>query len=147
MAGPLCEEPLWGVCYVLEAVAVPSVEDLPAAKDKPRDLEDGGLGHWAPTWGQTSGQLVVAMKIACRGAVLNAAPRLVQAMCRCELQCSMTRGGDPLGRLYGVISKRRGVIVKVSEWVSGWVGGWAPPYNGQSILCRLVAAWQVVCTV
>lgn len=89
LAGPLCAEPVQGVCYIVENVEVHEIED---ARSK---------------LGLIQGQVISAMKEACKQGFLDWSPRLFLAMYTCDIQAS----AEVLGRVYGVISKRKGKIV------------------------------------
>lgn len=69
-AGPMCEEPMMGVCFVIEDFAV-SAADTRAA---------------AAAYGPITGQVITAMKEGCRAAFQAGAPRLMQAMLECNLE-------------------------------------------------------------
>ena len=120
-AGPMCEEPMWGVAFVVDAVYVaPEISSGTAE---------------AKLHGFLSGQVMSAMRDACRRAfnvhgegrhnkadgpagTPTAFPsgieaRLVEAYFRCALQCSVEqRDGDQLGKMHSVLSKRRGRVVR-----------------------------------
>jgi ribosome assembly protein 1 len=53
-------------------------------------------------------------------AVQAASPRLVEALFACQLTCAAGRGGgssgEQLGRLYAVLSKRRGRVLAEDMW-------------------------------
>lgn len=55
-----------------------------------------------------SGQVMTAVKDACRQAVLKKKPRLVEAMYFCELNTPV----DSLSKMYGVVSRRRARVLK-----------------------------------
>jgi ribosome assembly protein 1 len=95
-SGPLCAEPLWGVAFIVERLAFKAMGD----------------GLQIPP--SASGQLIGLARDAMRVAVESSNPRLVEAMFRCELQCS--GGGGALGELYGVLSKRRGRVISEDMW-------------------------------
>lgn len=132
LAGPLCEEPMHGICFLLEewtnvatpstanginhqadlatsasessAIPIPPRDDLTAS---PSSLSTS-LGHSCPdhtpsspaildsssvgetggavsVYGPISGQLMSAMKEACRRALLAQPPRIMTAMYSCEI--------------------------------------------------------------
>ena len=84
LAGPLAEEPLHGVLFVLE------VRDAAAVN------------------GADAVELAAACRRACRVAFLTAEPRVVEPLCACELHC----GKDALGKMFGLLSKRRGRVLE-----------------------------------
>jgi len=94
LAGPISEEPMIGVGFVLESWSL---------------ADEGDSG-----WGPLSGQLVSAVKECCRRAFQKQPQRLVTAMYTCKIAVK----AEVLGKLYGVISKRRGQIVN-EELVEG----------------------------
>ncbi|KAJ9055744.1 Cytoplasmic GTPase/eEF2-like protein (ribosomal biogenesis) [Entomophthora muscae] len=85
-AGPLCGEPLVGTCCFVDSFTFADTPD--AARFN-------------------SGQLISTMKEACRSSFLAGAPRLMLAMYSCDIQAT----SEVLGRVYGVINKRRGKIL------------------------------------
>ncbi len=78
LAGPLCEEPLQGVCYSL----------LDWTPGEGADDEVGGAGgevNKGGVYGPFSGQLISAMKDGCRKALLIQPTRLMAAMYSCSI--------------------------------------------------------------
>ena len=90
LSGPLCEEPMMGVAFIVEEWEV--LEESEA--------ESG--------WGPLSGQLVSMVKECCREAFLRQPVRLMAAMYTCDISVK----AEVLGRMYSVVSKRRGKVVK-----------------------------------
>ncbi|GMJ00303.1 hypothetical protein like AT3G22980 [Hibiscus trionum] len=74
-AGPLCDEPMWGLAFLVEAYVYPLT--VQAGDSEPNQLSE--------QYGLFTGQIMTAVKEACRGAVLQRQPRLVEAMYFCEL--------------------------------------------------------------
>jgi ribosome assembly protein 1 len=107
-SGPLCGEPLWGVCFVVEEV----------------ELRGGGMAAPAPAPALPApfspGAAMSTMRDACRVAVLAGAPRLVEAFYSCQLTCAAGRGagssGEQLGRLYAVLARRRARVLGEDMW-------------------------------
>ncbi|KAK9695379.1 Cytoplasmic GTPase/eEF2-like protein (ribosomal biogenesis) [Basidiobolus ranarum] len=93
-AGPLCSEPMVGMCFFLEEFIVEKNED---------DDETTARSKL----GMVSGQIIYAMKEACRQGLLAWSPRLLLAMYSCEIQAQT----DVLGKVYAVLSRRRGKIL------------------------------------
>ena len=87
--GPLCSEPLRGVCIVVEEVKFIDCE-----------LKD--------IYGPFQGQIICAMQEVCKSAVLANSPRLAEGM----YECTCTTAQDNIGKLYSVITKRRGKIIE-----------------------------------
>uniref|UniRef100_A0A8C4TEJ3 Elongation factor-like 1 n=2 Tax=Erpetoichthys calabaricus TaxID=27687 RepID=A0A8C4TEJ3_ERPCA len=152
LSGPMCEEPLMGVCFIVEKwdmnlpLSQPSRDDYVNAnasvKLHSQGEQNGGEGNAearqsgdedckpiAPVseaspcsaaqkrktetagsdcYGPFSGQLIAAMKDACRYAFQVKPQRLMAAMYTCEIMAT----GEVLGRVYGVLSKREGRILQ-----------------------------------
>ncbi|BAB02089.1 elongation factor EF-2 [Arabidopsis thaliana] len=92
-SGPLCDEPMWGLAFTIESHLAPA-EDVET--DKPENF------------GIFTGQVMTAVKDACRAAVLQTNPRIVEAMYFCELNTAP----EYLGPMYAVLSRRRARILK-----------------------------------
>ncbi|KAI9312595.1 P-loop containing nucleoside triphosphate hydrolase protein [Dichotomocladium elegans] len=90
VAGPLCAEPVQGVCYIVQAV------DLHREESDVRSR-----------LALVQGKVISSMKEVCRQGFLDWSPRLFLAMYQCDIQAS----AEVLGRVYGVISKRKGKIL------------------------------------
>jgi len=90
LSGPLCEEPLYSVCYVIEQWTM---------NDDVTDTVDN--------YGPLSGQLISTSKEGFRQSFQLQPQRLMVAMYTCTIQTS----GDVLGKVYGVVRKRSGQIV------------------------------------
>ncbi|KAK1263000.1 hypothetical protein QJS04_geneDACA009406 [Acorus gramineus] len=87
-AGPLCDEPMWGLGFCVEAYVTQS------------DVLSEQIDQY--------GQVMMAVKEACRAAVLQRKPRLVEAMYYCELSAPV----EELGSMFSVLSKRRAQVLK-----------------------------------
>ncbi|KAK3149831.1 hypothetical protein QOZ80_3AG0223570 [Eleusine coracana subsp. coracana] len=92
-AGPLCDEPMWGLAFVVEPYIFADSSDNANHSDQ---------------YNLFSGQVITAVKEACRAAVLQNKPRLVEAFYFCEL----TTPTEQLGSTYAVLNKRRARILK-----------------------------------
>ena len=90
VAGPLCDEPLMGVAFIVENWNI----------DK--TISDSGA------YGPLSGQIVSLSKECCKKAFQLQPQRLKAAMYTCDIQAK----AEILGKLYGVLSKRHGRVVK-----------------------------------
>ncbi|KAK9118336.1 hypothetical protein Scep_016429 [Stephania cephalantha] len=97
-AGPLCDEPMWGLAFLVE-VHVSHVEHK-------SDLAEA-LSDQANQYGVT-GQIMAAVKEACRAAVLQKKPRLVEAMYLCEL----ITPSEYLNPMHSVLGRRRASVFK-----------------------------------
>jgi len=87
-AGPLCEEPMEGVAFVVHKVELNSELANPEV------------------YGPLSGQVMSTMTLACRRALSEGARRLVEPLFLCEIAASSA----VLGSVYQVLAKRRGRI-------------------------------------
>lgn len=92
LAGPLCEEPMMGVCFVVKKWQI--FEDVSS--------ETGSLSQ-----GHLGGHLMSACKESCRRAFNLRRPRLVTPM----YSCSVLVNSDVLGKLYAAFGKRQGRVV------------------------------------
>ncbi|KAG6336112.1 hypothetical protein ID866_2978 [Astraeus odoratus] len=91
--GPLCAEPMEGLAFFLENMDV----DVQGIQN---EVAQNRLT-------QVTGSLISATRDACRNGLLDWSPRLKLAMYSCDIQAST----DVLGKVYGVIAKRRGRII------------------------------------
>jgi len=89
-AGPLCLEPMVGVCFEVLSIDVDTKLHRETLQEKV---------------GPLSGQVIAAVKNGCNDAFLRKSARLVEAIYECHVQVF---GADNLGKVYGVISRRRG---------------------------------------
>ncbi|XP_017956107.2 elongation factor-like GTPase 1 [Drosophila navojoa] len=90
-AGPLCEEPMQGVCFAVLEWSVQSEGE---------DLNARGFGPF-------SGQVLTAAKEVCRQAFQNQPQRLVTPM----YSCNIVVDAEMLGKMYAVIGRRHGKIL------------------------------------
>ncbi|KAK6161595.1 hypothetical protein DH2020_004976 [Rehmannia glutinosa] len=95
-SGPLCDEPMWGLAFVIEAFV------------SPQPSEDNFSTHQPEQYGVFTGQVMTAVKDACRAAVLQNKPRLVEALYFCELNTPT----EYLGSMYAVLARRRARVLK-----------------------------------
>ncbi|RAK95248.1 GTPase RIA1 [Aspergillus ibericus CBS 121593] len=86
--GPLCQEPMQGVAVFLEDLSV-------NASDEDLDL------------GRLTGEAIRLVRDSISQGFLDWSPRIMLAMYSCEIQAST----EVLGRVYGVITRRRGRIL------------------------------------
>jgi len=92
LAGPLCDEPMQNVAFIIEEVTLARWKDEIYGPDP---------------FGPFSGQVMSALREAYREAFLACAPRLVQPMYKVNLQVS----SGVIGRIASVVSRRRGRIL------------------------------------
>ncbi|KAF4626187.1 hypothetical protein G7Y89_g11978 [Cudoniella acicularis] len=94
--GPLCNEPVQGIAVFLEEVIVtPPADDDSSARDK---------------LGRLTGEVIKTVQQAIKQGFLDWSPRLLLAMYSCEIQAST----EVLGRVYDVLTRRRGRILSES---------------------------------
>ncbi|KAK4546458.1 hypothetical protein LTR36_002135 [Oleoguttula mirabilis] len=91
--GPLCNEPMQGVAVFLEDIAL-NVSDEEASQNM----------------GRLTGEIIRTTRESIRLGFLDWSPRILLAMYSCEIQAS----AEVLGRVYSVITRRRGRIVSES---------------------------------
>jgi ribosome assembly protein 1 len=96
LQGPLCNEPVQGVAVFLEFVTISNLSDEQCSA--PEKL------------GRLTGEVIRTVKESIRLGFLDWSPRILLAMYSCEIQCST----EVLGRVYGVITRRRGRILSES---------------------------------
>ncbi|KAK7308281.1 hypothetical protein VNO77_41883 [Canavalia gladiata] len=97
-AGPLCDEPMWGLAFVIEA----HISPFSGQHDESESHQQ------SEQYGTFAGQVLATVKDACRAAVLQNQPRLVEAMYFCELNTPT----EYLGRMYAVLARRRAQVLK-----------------------------------
>jgi len=89
---------MWGLAFVVEAYISPFMGQA-----------DESESHQQPEqYGIFTGQVITAVKDACRVAVLQKKPRLVEAMYFCELNTAP----EYLGPMYAVLGRRRARVSK-----------------------------------
>ncbi|KAL8709999.1 MAG: hypothetical protein Q9220_005270 [cf. Caloplaca sp. 1 TL-2023] len=96
--GPLCSEPCQGIAVFVEEV---NLTETTASEEDPSSKD---------TLGRLTGEVIKVMRDSIRQGFLDWSPRLLLAMYSCEIQAST----EVLGRVYGVITRRRGRIVSES---------------------------------
>lgn len=88
--GPCCAEPVQGIAVFLEDVTL-NIPDDESAHDR----------------GRLTGEVIKAVRSAIHQGFLDWSPRMLLAMYSCEIQAST----DVLGRVYAVLTRRRGTIL------------------------------------
>lgn len=127
-AGPLCEEPIMGVCFTIEEWsfetgydetnsdknsrildASPSFDsDAKCADQTANEEESAPQQHLQrDNYGPISGQIISTVKECCRRAFQLQPQRLMSPMFKCEIQVTT----EVLGKMYAVIAKRNGRII------------------------------------
>lgn len=112
--GPLCAEPMHGVCFILERWNIHQPQetqeatennDTTSAEELNADpLPVGATKQIVIPFGPFSGQIISTMTKTCRQAVLAQPTRLMLAMYLCYMQCTQ----EVMSKLYGVIHRRGG---------------------------------------
>uniref|UniRef100_A0A0D9VGU8 Elongation factor-like 1 n=1 Tax=Leersia perrieri TaxID=77586 RepID=A0A0D9VGU8_9ORYZ len=92
-AGPLCGEPTRGLAFLIEPYIFPDNADAMNQSD-----------HCSIF----SGQIITAVREACRSAILESKPRLVEPIYFCEL----TTPSEQLGAMYAVLGDCRARVLK-----------------------------------
>ncbi|XP_074515485.1 elongation factor-like GTPase 1 [Sebastes fasciatus] len=127
LSGPMCEEPLMGVCFSVEkwdfqsSALPPQHQDSVSHQASADSKVEGSNETYVPSqarrrpeaasagcYGPVSGQLIAAMKEACRHAFQVQPQRLMAAMYTCEIMAT----AEVLGRVYGVLGKREGRVLQ-----------------------------------
>ncbi|MCO5556147.1 hypothetical protein L7F22_009691 [Adiantum nelumboides] len=96
--GPMCAEPVQGMAYYVEKIDVNAEE-----ADK-----EGARSRLS----QVTGSLISSVREACRNGLLDWFSRLMLAMYSCDIQLlvSISVQAEVLGKVHGVLAKRRGRI-------------------------------------
>lgn len=110
LAGPLCEEPMHGMCFVLkeweQRIPTTSAREKPVSgPSNPGDPEVPQ--RTVDSYGPLSGQLISAMKGGCRRSFLAQPARLMAAM----YSSSILATAEVLGKVYGVLGRRNGRVL------------------------------------
>ncbi|CAI8045879.1 Elongation factor-like GTPase 1 [Geodia barretti] len=107
-AGPLCEEPLRGVCFVLRGWNFAASEGGETTGDKSlsEDTTPPVVKTVAGSYGPFSGQLISTVKEGCRRAFQVQPARLMSAMYTCNILAT----AEVLGKLYAVLGRRNGRV-------------------------------------
>jgi ribosome assembly protein 1 len=89
--GPCCAEPVQGIAVFLEDVSINMPSEEEAASER----------------GRLTGEVIKAVRSSIHQGFLDWSPRMLLAMYSCEIQAST----DVLGRVYAVLTRRRGTIL------------------------------------
>ena len=105
-AGPLCEEPMMGVAFVVSHLSLQPWESATAAAGSPVPSPSPA----APSASSLPGQIISTARSACRRSFLSHRHhlRLLEALYLVHLQCATSE----IGRLYPVLSRRRCRVVR-----------------------------------
>lgn len=103
--GPLCRDPMMGVAFIIDDFTLlPSSSSTSSSSDSSSAplAASAGLSSLS-----LSGQLITVMRETCLKAFSQSSPRLMEAMYTVHVQTI----SDALGKLYGVLARRRGQVV------------------------------------
>ena len=118
LSGPLCEEPMQGVCFILKGWnytrqdggrkvgSVPTKNESDREESNSNQVSSSYIAQAADQYGPFSGQLISAIKEGCRRAFLSQPTRLMAAMYTCDILAT----ADVLGKLYAVLGRRNGRV-------------------------------------
>ncbi|SCU96720.1 LAME_0F17194g1_1 [Lachancea meyersii CBS 8951] len=95
--GPLCQEPVQGMCVFIEDVHEMSNDEIESLALQNHQV---GLPNLA-------GRLITTTRDSIHAAFLDWSPRIMWAMYQCDIQASV----EVLGKVYAVVQQRRGRIV------------------------------------
>ena len=105
-AGPLCEEPMMGVCFVVEDWNLAPTTNTSPGEENTRTVNI------------SSGQIISLSKDNLRKAFEQQCQRLVCAMYSCVISVT----SEVVGKMYSVIGKRQGRVVDgdITEGSTSW---------------------------
>jgi ribosome assembly protein 1 len=120
--GPLCNEPVMGVCFFIDAINIRVIGNELSTSI---GVGEAGAGQSLSIPVLSSGPIISAARDACRVSLESGSLRLVEAVYACEVQCSGGKGGggEQLGKCYAVLSKRRAKVLSedIIEGTEIWV--------------------------
>eukprot|EP01039_Chlorochromonas_danica_P010146 gene10146-11229_t len=117
LAGPLMQEPLYSLAFLIEKVEMSSIladqvlstDERKSIYDQSNSSDESGVSQSSNRLGNiSSGQVISEVKDHLRLCILSCPVRLVEPIYQCDLQCDQSQ----LGNLYAVLSKRRGIVFK-----------------------------------
>jgi len=107
-AGPLSDEPMYGVCYSIEDVIISSKNSSSSPSPDVADSDRSNTFEYdSDVYGPFGGQIMSAVKEGCRKAFDSNPRRLVEAMYKCDIQAT----NETVGNVYAVLRKRRAKVV------------------------------------
>lgn len=117
-SGPLMQEPVHGVAFIVEYMKLPlslCLEILSRSELEALSLSSTVIDVVAATGSSNggvsstlSGQMIAESRDCLRAAMLSGPVRVVEPIYDCHLQCEQSQ----LGNLYSVLAKRRGEVYK-----------------------------------
>lgn len=118
-AGPLCDEPMWGLSFQIEARLNinPAVAQSSSTSSAVDALNTNNNEYTSSievlqlledVYGPFSGQITSAVRQAVRRSVFEAGPRLAEAAFLCEI----TTSSEGLSAIYAVLGRRRSRVLR-----------------------------------
>lgn len=110
--GPLCREPMQGVAVFLESITINHPTSY-ASSDTPHPSSSTAAATTTLTGsdsGRLTGELITSVRASIRTAFLDYSPRILLAIYSCTIQATP----EVLGRVYSVLTRRRGSILSES---------------------------------
>lgn len=115
LAGPLCNEPMTGVAFIIEDIVFQQQEQENQEDDYDDELAELGIPKPSGTHQDNPyvfppafmGHVISLVKDACRRVFLTHSVRIVEPMYLCNMYVS----AQALGKVLGVLGKRRAQIV------------------------------------
>ena len=109
LSGPLCEEPMYGVCiavkkWVIQSSPLPS--DI-SSQDVLQPTSGSETIQQSSAFASIGGQLISTIKEGCRKSFMAQCVRLMLAMYKCKIHAT----SEVLGRVYAVLHKRQGRVL------------------------------------
>jgi ribosome assembly protein 1 len=101
--GPLCREPMQGVAVFLESIHVNTTTEALSSTDNAPALTVSETAR-------LTGELITSVRSSIRSAFLDWSPRILLAIYSCTIQATP----EVLGRVYSVLTRRRGSILSES---------------------------------
>ncbi|EAY10365.1 Elongation factor Tu GTP binding domain containing protein [Trichomonas vaginalis G3] len=99
--GPLCEEPLFGVCFIVEKI---EIKQLTLAYLLQDDDDESFVSNSPLQFGES----IACAKESFRQAFLQSQPRIMEPLYRCDVQCDYS----VVGRAYDILLQHRCEIVE-----------------------------------
>ena len=105
--GPMCHEPMQGIAVFLEKVDVSAPQSTVTSEENNNNNTAALSSSARETLGRLTGEVIKTVQSSIHNGFLDWSPRLMLAMYSCEISCT----AEVLGRVYGVLSRRRGTII------------------------------------
>jgi ribosome assembly protein 1 len=98
------EEPIEKSAPAQPAEVVEEEDKVETIDTNSKGKQTISTGSFSDTYGPITGQIMSITKDLCKKAFINAEPRIVEGMYKCEMQVD----SNNLGKIYAVIGKHRG---------------------------------------